>query len=149
MKHHIYSIACDFGSSGGKIFLGIYNGEKLYLEIIYEFFLEPIKINEYYYTNVLYIWSELLIGLKKITQRGIQPTSLAIDTWGVDFAFLIRVVSYYVILLIIPQNRSLTINPIQATAIGNITSQLLALNVISNITEARKLIQKNFEVKII
>ncbi|MGL4676220.1 MAG: rhamnulokinase [Brevinema sp.] len=88
MKETIYSIACDFGSSGGKIFLGTYNGNKILLETIHEFSLEPIKINDYYYTNVLYIWSELLTGLKKIIHRGIQPHSLAIDTWGVDFAFI-------------------------------------------------------------
>jgi len=88
MNGTLYSIACDFGSSGGKIFLGIYRNGKMDLEEIHRFKAEPIKVGKYYYTDLLKMYSELLHGLKLIIARGIQPDSLAIDTWGVDCAYL-------------------------------------------------------------
>ena len=88
MNNNIYSVSCDFGSSGGKIFLGIFDGKTLSIEEIHRFSLEPILIRGYYYTNILYMWSELLKGLKKIVDRGIRIDSLGIDTWGVDYGYI-------------------------------------------------------------
>ena len=51
MSEQFYSIACDFGSSGGKIFLSKFQNDKMTLEEIHRFSLNPIKINNYYYTN--------------------------------------------------------------------------------------------------
>lgn len=58
------------------------------LEEIHRFKSEPIQLGEYYYTDVLKMYAELLHGLKLVITRGIQPDSLAIDTWGVDCAYL-------------------------------------------------------------
>ena len=88
MNNYTYSIACDFGSSGGKIFLGTYDGTTLTLEEIHRFSLQPVEAGAYYYTDVLYMWGQLKESLKKIGERGIQPHSIGIDTWGVDYAYL-------------------------------------------------------------
>lgn len=88
MGETIYSVACDFGSSGGKIFLGSFKDSRLSLEEIHRFTLQPVEAGAYYYTDVLYMWAQLCEGLKKLGSRGIQPHSIGIDSWGVDYAYL-------------------------------------------------------------
>lgn len=88
MSEQFYSIACDFGSSGGKIFLSKFQNDKMTLEEIHRFSLNPIKINNYYYTNSIFMYSELLKGIKKVIEMGIQPNSLGINSWGVDYGYI-------------------------------------------------------------
>ena len=88
MSEQFYSIACDFGSSGGKIFLSKFQNDKMTLEEIHRFSLNPIKINNYYYTNSIFMYSELLKGVKKVIEMGIRPNSLGINSWGVDYGYI-------------------------------------------------------------
>lgn len=88
MSEQFYSIACDFGSSGGKIFLSKFQNKKMTLEEIHRFSLNPIKINNYYYTDTIFMYSELLKGVKKVIEMGIQPNSLGINSWGVDYGYI-------------------------------------------------------------
>lgn len=88
MSKQFYSIACDFGSSGGKIFLSKFEDNKMTLEEIHRFSLNPVKINNYYYTNSIFMYSELLKGVKKAVDMGIQPSSLGINSWGVDYGYI-------------------------------------------------------------
>lgn len=90
MSEQFYSIACDFGSSGGKIFLSKFQNDKMTLEEIHRFSLNPIKINNYYYTNSVFMYSELLKGVKKVIEMGIQPNSLGINSWGVDYGYIYK-----------------------------------------------------------
>jgi len=55
------------------------------MEEIHRFKLEAVQIRQHYYTDIVYMWSELLKGIKKIID---QASSLGIDTWGVDYATL-------------------------------------------------------------
>jgi rhamnulokinase len=48
-----------------------------------------VEIDNHFYWNIFSIFDELKTGLRKcIRDFGIQPDSIAIDTWGVDFAFV-------------------------------------------------------------
>ncbi len=84
----IYSIACDFGSSGGKIYLGCLSEGRMEVEELHRFACEPIALGDLYYTDALYLYRELIRGLKVAIARGISPQSLAINTWGVDVAYV-------------------------------------------------------------
>ncbi|GAA3321326.1 hypothetical protein GCM10020331_036670 [Ectobacillus funiculus] len=44
-------------------------------------------------------------------------------------------------------NKTVYAGPVEATAIGNLVAQLMALGEIDNLNEARELIQQSFEVK--
>lgn len=88
MNSEFYSIACDFGSSGGKIFLSKFQNNKMTLEEIHRFSLAPTKVNNYYYTDFIYMYNELLKGIKKLVDMGIQPSSLGINSWGVDYGYI-------------------------------------------------------------
>ncbi|MEI0524549.1 rhamnulokinase family protein [Brachyspira murdochii] len=87
-NNKFYSMACDFGSSGGKIFLSKFENDKMTLEEVHRFSLTPIKINNYYYTDFIYMYNELLKGIKKVADMGVQPSSLGINSWGVDYAYI-------------------------------------------------------------
>ncbi|WP_295155976.1 FGGY family carbohydrate kinase [uncultured Brachyspira sp.] len=88
INNKFYSIACDFGSSGGKIFLSKFENYRMTLDEVHRFSLIPIKINNYYYTDFIYMYNELLKGIKKVIDMGIQPSSLGINSWGVDYAYI-------------------------------------------------------------
>jgi rhamnulokinase len=82
-------LAFDLGASSGRAILGILADGKLELTEIHRFVNQMQMINGHYFWNVFSLFNELKIGLKKcIKEFGIQPESIGIDTWGVDFVHL-------------------------------------------------------------
>lgn len=82
-------LAFDLGASSGRAMLGTISDRQLKLTEIHRFENRMVEIDNHFYWNIFLIFDELKTGLKKcIRDFGIQPDSIAIDTWGVDFAFL-------------------------------------------------------------
>jgi rhamnulokinase len=82
-------LAFDLGASSGRAMLGSVSDGKLKLTEIHRFENRMVEIDNHFYWNIFSIFEELKTGLKKcIREFGIQPDSIAVDTWGVDFAFL-------------------------------------------------------------
>ncbi|MCE1199352.1 MAG: hypothetical protein LWW85_10325, partial [Marinilabiliales bacterium] len=82
-------LAFDLGASSGRAMLGTIHENKLSLTEIHRFENRMVEIDNHFYWNIFLIFDELKTGLKKcIRDHGIQPDSIAIDTWGVDFVFL-------------------------------------------------------------
>ena len=82
-------LAFDLGASSGRAMLGTISDRQLKLTEIHRFENRMVEIDNHFYWNIFSIFDELKTGLKKcIRDFGIQPDSIAIDTWGVDFAFL-------------------------------------------------------------
>ena len=82
-------LAFDLGASSGRAMLGTISDGKLKLTEIHRFENRMVEIDNHFYWNIFSIFDELKTGLKKcIRDFGIQPDSIAIDTWGVDFAFI-------------------------------------------------------------
>ena len=82
-------LAFDLGASSGRAILGTLTGHQLKLTEIHRFENRMVEIDNHFYWNIFSIFDELKTGLKKcILDYGIQPDSVAIDTWGVDFAFV-------------------------------------------------------------
>ena len=82
-------LAFDLGASSGRAMLGTISDGKLKLTEIHRFENRMVEIDNHFYWNIFLIFDELKTGLKKcIRDFGIQPDSIAVDTWGVDFAFL-------------------------------------------------------------
>lgn len=84
----IKALACDFGSSGAKIIMGIYDGEKLKFKKIHSFSNGGIYINQNLHWDILRLFSELKIGIKKAVKLEKKIDSIGIDTWGVDYGLL-------------------------------------------------------------
>ncbi len=84
-------LAFDLGASSGRAMLGTVSNQRLKLTEIHRFENRMVEIDNHFYWNIFSIFDELKTGLKKcIRDFGIQPDSIAIDTWGVDFAFIDR-----------------------------------------------------------
>lgn len=87
--------AVDLGASGGKMFLGFFEGGCFKMEEVHRFPNESVDVYSYEpegrkvvqktYWNDLGILSNIIISLRQVSARGIKKIdSLAIDTWGTD-----------------------------------------------------------------
>ncbi len=84
-------LAFDLGASSGRAMLGTISDQRLKITEVHRFENRMVEIDNHFYWNIFSIFDELKTGLRKcIHDFGIQPDSIAIDTWGVDFAFLDR-----------------------------------------------------------
>ena len=89
MSRKNYFLAFDLGASSGRAMLGILENGRLELREIYRFMNGMQQINGHFFWNIFSIFQELKNGLKKcVSENGIQPESVAVDTWGVDFVHL-------------------------------------------------------------
>jgi rhamnulokinase len=85
----IILLAFDLGAESGRSILGHFDGANIRLEETHRFANGPIRVGANLYTDVLYIWDQMRVGLAKSAARyGKQLTSVGVDTWGVDFALL-------------------------------------------------------------
>ena len=86
-KNHF--LAFDLGASSGRAILGTLENGKLQLTEIHRFENQMQYINGHFFWNIFSLFNELKTGLKKCIQDfGIQPESIGVDTWGVDFVHL-------------------------------------------------------------
>ncbi len=85
--HHF--LAFDLGASSGRAILGTLEDKKLVLTEVHRFVNQMQYINGHYFWNIFSLFNELKTGLAKcISEHGVQPQSIAVDTWGVDFVHL-------------------------------------------------------------
>jgi rhamnulokinase len=86
-KNHF--LAFDLGASSGRAILGTLEDGKLALTEIHRFKNQMSRIHGSYYWNIYSLFDELKTGLKKcVTEFKIQPDSIGIDTWGVDYSLI-------------------------------------------------------------
>lgn len=82
-------LAFDLGASSGRAILGTLENGKLELTEIHRFKNQMTRIHGSYYWNIYSLFDELKTGLKKcISEYKIQPDSIGIDTWGVDYSLV-------------------------------------------------------------
>jgi rhamnulokinase len=82
-------LAFDLGASSGRAILGTLENGKLTLTEVHRFINQMQYINGHYYWNIFSLFNELKTGLQKcIKDFGVQPQSIGVDTWGVDFVHL-------------------------------------------------------------
>lgn len=81
-------LAFDFGASSGRGILGSLENSKIKLEEIHRFNNNMTLLHGSYYWDVFRLYDEIKKGLSQCIQKGILPESIAVDTWGVDYALL-------------------------------------------------------------
>ncbi len=88
MKEHHF-LAFDLGASSGRAILGTIENFSLKLTEIHRFKNQMSYIQGSYFWNIFSLFDELKTGLKKcISEHQIQPESIGIDTWGVDYCLI-------------------------------------------------------------
>lgn len=83
-----YCLAIDIGASGGRHILGEYINGEIRTEEIYRFENEIKHIGDNLCWDIEYLTQSVLNGIKKCSEIGKIPDSIAIDTWGVDYVLL-------------------------------------------------------------
>jgi len=82
-------LAFDLGASSGRAILGTLESGKLKLKEVHRFKNQMSRIHGNYYWNIYNLFDELKTGLKKcISEFGVQPDSIGVDTWGVDYSLV-------------------------------------------------------------
>lgn len=83
-----YHLAIDIGASSGRHILGCINNGKIELEEVYRFDNIQVLKNGHDCWNTELLFEHIVAGIKKCGEIGKKPSTLAIDTWGVDYVLL-------------------------------------------------------------
>jgi rhamnulokinase len=82
-------LAIDLGASSGRVLLGAWDGKRFRIKELHRFPNGPVEVCGHLYWDVLRLWSEIKAGIARhAVQVNHPPISIAVDTWGVDFALL-------------------------------------------------------------
>lgn len=85
-KHSV--IAVDLGASSGRVIQITLEEGQICLREAHRFSNSGISAMGRLYTDILYIYSEIIKGLQNVFRSGAEIDSVGIDAWGVDFVFL-------------------------------------------------------------
>ena len=85
MNNTTYFFAVDLGATSGRTILGSICNGKLQQQELTRFPNHIIETGGHFYWDIYALYHEIIRGLKTIADKGIQLTSIGIDTWGVDF----------------------------------------------------------------
>lgn len=87
MSEHLY-VACDLGAESGRVILGRLRDGRIALEEIHRFPNGAVKIAGSLRWDILRIFEELKIGLRKVAARNLPVESLSVDSWGLDYVLI-------------------------------------------------------------
>ncbi|MBE5783380.1 MAG: rhamnulokinase [Clostridiales bacterium] len=87
MNKHTH-VAIDLGASSGRHVLGWLEDGKMQLKEMYRFENGAAMKNGYLCWDHAQLTREIIAGLKACREAGEMPETVAIDTWGVDYALM-------------------------------------------------------------
>ena len=85
MEQNTCFFAVDLGATSGRTIIGYISDGKLLQEEVTRFDNNLIIQGGHYYWDIHALYFEMIRGLKEVARRGVDITSIGIDTWGVDF----------------------------------------------------------------
>ena len=88
MGNNKFFFAVDLGATSGRTIIGSISNGKLHLEEVTRFPNNLIEQGGHFYWDIHALYFEIIRGLKDVARRGLDITSIGIDTWGVDFVFI-------------------------------------------------------------
>ncbi|MGN1229706.1 MAG: rhamnulokinase family protein [Prevotella sp.] len=80
-----YFFAVDLGATSGRTIIGALSEGKIEQEELTRFNNNLIETGGHVYWDIYALYSEIINGLQIAAKRGIDVTSIGIDTWGCDF----------------------------------------------------------------
>ncbi|HRQ42074.1 MAG TPA: rhamnulokinase family protein [Chloroflexota bacterium] len=81
-------LAVDLGAESGRVMAVHFDGRTLHLDELHRFPNTAVTVGHTLYWDILHLWREIQTGIEK--GKVLQPASIGVDTWGVDFALLDR-----------------------------------------------------------
>ena len=88
MDQKKYFFAVDLGATSGRTIIGCIHEGQFQLEEVTRFPNNLIEQGGHFYWDIYALYFEMIRGLKEVAQRGLEITSIGIDTWGVDFVMI-------------------------------------------------------------
>ncbi len=79
-------LAVDLGAESGRVMAVGFNGRSLHLQELHRFPNTTVTLNGTLHWNFLRLWDDIQMGIAK--GRALNPASIGVDTWGVDFGLL-------------------------------------------------------------
>jgi rhamnulokinase len=83
-------LAIDLGASSGRALLGRLADGRIEVEELHRFPNDPVQVGDRLQWDVLRLLHEIKQALLKAKHQGIELTSMAIDSWAVDFGLIGR-----------------------------------------------------------
>lgn len=87
-------LAVDLGAESGRVIVGVLDDRRLTLHEQHRFQHHPVDLPSGLHWDLTGLWHEILEGIRAgcawCAEHGHTPTSVGVDTWGVDFALVGR-----------------------------------------------------------
>lgn len=83
-----YHLAVDLGASSGRLILGGLEDGRIVLEEVYRFENNVVRRDGHLCWDYDRLFTQIVNGLRHCHDIGKIPATMAIDTWGVDYALL-------------------------------------------------------------
>jgi rhamnulokinase len=80
--------AVDLGATSGRVMLGHLGPDQLSLEEVHRFPNDPVRTPDGLHWNILELYRNLLIGLRKAVTAQPDLASVGIDSWAVDYGLV-------------------------------------------------------------
>ncbi len=82
--------AVDLGAESGRVMLARFDGDRLHMQEVHRFANRPVMLHGHRFWNILSLWDETLIGLRKARSIAGTLDSIGIDSWAVDYGLVDR-----------------------------------------------------------
>ncbi|RCK70579.1 rhamnulokinase [Desertihabitans brevis] len=83
-------LAVDLGATSGRVVASTVGPDRLDLEVLHRFPNEAVPTPEGLRTDLLALYRGVLTGLEVAGRRGLEPLSIGVDSWAVDYGLLRR-----------------------------------------------------------
>lgn len=83
MKNAFFAV--DLGATSGRTIICSFSEKGLELEEINRFPNPLIEVGGHFYWDIYTLYQSVIEGLRRAARKGVEITSIGIDTWGVDF----------------------------------------------------------------
>jgi rhamnulokinase len=80
--------AVDLGAQSGRVAVGRFDGERLSVTEVHRFRNVPVQTRGTLNWDVLRLYDDVLDGLRAASREAGAVDSIAVDSWGVDFALV-------------------------------------------------------------
>lgn len=85
-----YYLSIDLGATSGRTMIASYDGQRIDMRELTRFETAQIRRDGHIFWDLTHLYDEIVMALQQVKAKGIELTSIGIDTWGCDVAFFAK-----------------------------------------------------------